>query len=154
MEISIRSGTIVKTYSDGTALVEIPRSRMCAGHGPGDGCALCAVGRPARLIALNEPDLGEGTTVMVEVRPSPFLPGLLVFLVPLLLFLVTLGVSWVLLSRAGIPGGEPLAAMLGLASMALWFLILTVLPKPKRRLSRILGEAQRILPFDFGGCHQ
>jgi positive regulator of sigma E activity len=129
-------GFVIETRTNGTALVEITvRSGDCG------SCDLCASSTNPRLIAANPLAAGIGDTVEVEPRKPGLGGSALVFIVPLAVFLIFGGGTFMLLRRSPAAGfAELLSAGIGLGMMFLWFVVLRLFQpkKPGAGLSRIV----------------
>ncbi len=125
----IEKATVVG-IEEGRARVALERSEQC------DRCGLCvmASGRP-ELEVRSIPDLRPGDVVSVEISSSAMLRGAtLLFLVPIIFFVVGAALSRPIMSALGIGVGENFGALVtGFVFLGLAFLGACLVERTRRK---------------------
>ena len=125
-----QEGIVTKSFPNGMAEVAVTRMTACGGNC--GSCESCMLQSEVKALAKNTVSAQPGQRVMIESRTSAVFGAIfLVYVMPLVFFLLGYAAAWALGAREGIC---ILCSFLGLALGAL-LLVLTQRGKNKRSIS-------------------
>ncbi|MBQ7340319.1 MAG: SoxR reducing system RseC family protein [Clostridia bacterium] len=128
---------IVKKTAQETASVEINKKEECS------KCGMCMFPKNARsmeVIAINEIGAKEEDQVIVEIKDKGKMLGMtLVFVVPLLLLCLAIGLNYFFIKN------ELIVLIMGVGAVVLWYVILSFIDKKLKTTKKYGTEIIQIL---------
>jgi len=126
----VREKAVVVATKSGFAQLQIEPKDSC------EGCKACAAGKSGKAIkiwAKNYVNAKVGQTVEVELRDSTFLSAtIIIYAIPLLAFFIGIGLGYKVSGIFKIAIIEPFAVVVGVALMAITFLVIHFLTERKK----------------------